>query len=740
MCNFPSHLVFKLGTAIRVAGLLALLLPAVVGAGEPISISDEQIAEVDLSAANDTAQPNADPTVQPPAADPLAELQQLLGTPVEVPAFQQEVTSVSRQESTVGKSPAAVFVITNEMIRRSGVTTVAEALRMAPGMNVAKIDEANWAISARGFQDRFANKMLVQIDGRTVYTPIFAGVYWQLQDMLLQDIDRIEVIRGPGATVWGANAVNGIINVITKTSQETQGSLAFAGGGNMERGIAGARYGGQIGENATYRVWGKWRDHAHGYNASDTSVEDWRAGRGGFRIDWQPTSADTVTVQGDTYVDKEGLFENKPVFPPLAPFSPLNPTPLPAFSFPGTEDRRFTGSNVLGRWTHQINDESNWQFQAYYDNFGLDQTLITADINTLDLDLTHQFRFATNHQVIYGLGYRVQDAVIGQSTYVPFGLPASYNGFQLTPLPYHLNLDQFSLFVQDELTLIEDQAFLTAGCKVENNPFVGWIAQPTARALWSPTNRQAWWASVSRALRTPSFQERVNQITNTRTATTFSTRLPNPNFFSEDVMAYELGYRAQPNDFFSWDMALFFNDYRNLRVATPVGSAPPFFFNNFQNRMNGETDGVELSGTVQMSDVWKVYGTYSFLQMQLHADPSLPAATIASAEGAEFQSPQNQFYVRSSHDLGCAWELDLIGRYVDSLSHFAAAPNDTPVPSYMEMDVRLGYRPNNHWEFAVVGQNLLDNHHFEFGTNPIVGGRPAIEVRRGMYATATATW
>ncbi len=739
MCRHTSHFVFKLALVIRVAGLLAVLLPATVGAREQVSISDEQPAAVDLSAANDSAQPNADPTAQPPVVDPLTELQQLLGTPVEVPAFQQEVTSVSRQESTVGKSPTAIFVITNDMIRRSGATTVAETLRMVPGMNVASIDEANWAISARGFNDRFARNLLVQIDGRTVYTPLFSGIYWQLQDMLLQDIERIEVIRGPGATVWGANAVNGIINVITKSAQETQGGLAVAGGGNVERGMAGARYGGQVGENAHYRVWGKWRDHGHGVNASDTSVEDWRAGRGGFRIDWTPTCCDTVTLQGDTFTDKEGLFERHPIFDPVN---------LPGvFSFPGIEDRRFTGTNILARWTHQLSDDADWQFQAYYDNFALDQSIITADFNTLDLDFQHQFPLAERQKLIWGAGYRMQDAVIGPSSYTQFGFPASFDGLQLIPFPRHRNLDQLSLFVQDEVALIDDRLYFTAGCKVENNPFVDWVAQPSARMLWAPTERQAWWTAVSRAVRTPSFQERVNSTTSIRTATTFSRRLPNPNFISEDVMAYELGYRAQPTDAFSWDLALFFNAYRNLRVATsvpnpgpPFGPTPPFFYNSFQNRMHGETYGAELSANLAMSETWKLYGAYTFLQMQLHADPTLPLGTIAGAEGAEFQSPQNQLYARSSHDLGCNWELDLIGRYVDTLSHFAAAPNDTPVPSYIEMDVRLGYRPNNSWELAIVGQNLLDNHHQEFGTNPIVGGRPAIEVRRGVYATATATW
>ena len=231
----------------------------------------------------------------------LQELEQVLKQPVLVPVLEQPVSTVSRQESTVGHSPAAVFVVTNEMIRRSGATTIAEVLRRVPGLNVARIDNANWAISARGFQDRFANKLLVQIDGRTVYNPIFSGVFWQVEDLLLQDVDRIEVIRGPGATVWGANAVDGIINTITKSAKETQGGLIFGGGGNVERDFSGFRYGAKCGDDLYYRVWGKWREVDHGFNAAGDSHEDWHSGRGGFRIDWQPTDCDTFTFQGDIF-------------------------------------------------------------------------------------------------------------------------------------------------------------------------------------------------------------------------------------------------------------------------------------------------------------------------------------------------------------------------------------------------------------------------------------------------------
>jgi iron complex outermembrane receptor protein len=668
------------------------------------------------------------PATEPSVDSPLAELEQLLQTPVQVPALQQEVTTVSRQESTVGRSPAAITVITNDMIRRSGATTVAEALRLVPGMNVARIDEANWAISARGFQDRFANKLLVQIDGRTVYNPIFSGVYWQVQDLLLQDIDRIEVIRGPGATVWGSNAVNGIVNIITKNSADTQGGLLWAGGGNQERGLAGFRYGGQLGSNATYRLWGKWREHDHGFNASGEAVEDWRAGRGGFRADWTPTISDQVMFEGQMFTTDEGLFERHPI-------------PDPPFSFVGIEDRHFAGGDAVARWTHETGDDSNWQLQMYYDNFSLNQSLLDFDINTYDIDFTHTFPLGCSHQLIYGFGYRIQDAVIGPSNFSQFGQPA-YSGFQLNSDPSQLDLNYFSAFVQDEITLAEDFSALTLGCKFEDNPWVGFVYQPTARLLFTPSNRQTLWGAVSRGVRTPAIGERAfNLTTLTAVPGAFTRRVPNDGFFGEDMMAYEVGFRAQPNDAFSWDLALFYNVYDHLRVVAPTGAvAPPFVFTTATSRMRGESYGAELSANLQMNECWKLYGAYSWLEVQFQPDPNLPATTYASALASQRQNPQNQLLVMSSHDLNCCWELDLIGRYVDNLSGFGLLAADTPVPSYIEMDVRLAYHPNCEWEFAVVGQNLLDSHHLEFGQNAVIAGRPLVEIERGVYATVTRLW
>ncbi len=671
------------------------------------------------------------------AARDLMQLENLLTRPVEVPAFSQVVSTVSRQESTVGKSPAAVFVITNDMIRRTGATTIPEALRMVPGMNVARIDNANSAVSVRGFQDRFANKLLIQIDGRTVYAPIFAGVFWATQDLLLEDIERIEVIRGPGATVWGSNAVNGIVNVITKSAKDTQGGLATATVGTEERGIAGFRYGGQVEDNLSYRVWGKWREMDHGFHPAGEAREDWRSGRGGFRMDWTATETDTVTLQGELSENREGLFERQS-FPTAIP--PAVVTSDRPFTFIGVEDRRLTGAHILSRWSHTIDDDSDWRLQTYFDNSKLESVTLGTDINTFDVDFQHRIRLHPDHQFIYGFGQRVQEVSIQPSSYTQFGLSSALDGFRITGSPAVRELNYFSTFLQDQMTLVDDQWFFTIGSKFEHNEYTDFNYQPSSRLLWTPTPQQTAWASVSRAVRTPSLSE-AGLISTTSPApgsSTFSRRFPNSMIDNENLIAYELGYRAQPHESFSWDIATFFNDYTDLAVNAATGPAvagpPSFVPTAFQNRMQGESYGVELSGNLEMTEQWRLYAAYSFLRMQLHADDTLSAAARASAEGVERQSPRNQIYLWSSWDLPHDLSFDVMGRYVDQLSGFATGASDTPVASYIEMDVRLGWKPSKNIEWAVVGQNLLDGYHKEFGTNPRVG-RPLVEAQRGVFGT-----
>ncbi|MEO8494225.1 MAG: TonB-dependent receptor plug domain-containing protein [Planctomycetota bacterium] len=661
-------------------------------------------------------QPNEiQPDAAPAEVDPLAELQeleQLLRTPVVVPALQQEVTTVSRQASTVGKSPAAVFVITNEMIRRSGFTTIPEVLRMAPGLHVARIDSNKWSIGSRGLGNRFDGKLLVQIDGRSIYNPIFAGTYWDVQDLLLEDIERIEVVRGPGATVWGANAVNGVINIITKSAKDTQGAYVMARGGTEELGTTAFRYGGSNGEDVNYRVWGKGFERDAGFNAAGIEVDDWRQGRGGFRVDWQASSFDTMTLQGEIFEGNSGRQDTRPTIAP--PYAVIN-----------AEDEHSAGGNVLYRWNRELGERSSWTFQMYYDRFqrSSSNNYFAFDVDTYDVDFQHQFPLNDYHQVVWGLGYRVNDILFQGS---------SVDGaFAIGPAVTDVSRGLASAFVQDQVTLADDLLFFTAGAKLQHNDFTGINVQPTARLLLTPTERQSAWLAVSRAVRTPAILDDNLEVgLLSPTGPPFPRILPNRNLDNESLVAYELGYRAQPVDAFSYDIALFYNDYSKL--ISPIAGAPfvdPRFGTTIfpltrQNAQFGETYGIELAANWKLREYWRLYGQYTFQQVQLHG----------GSEAAEGQTPHNQVYLQSSWDIGCKWEFDLIGRYSDQL------PGFTPViDSYLEMDMRLAWHPNSGLELAVVGQNLLDSHHPENGTSPLLSS-PLVEIQRSVYGQIVYKW
>ncbi|MEX2317833.1 MAG: TonB-dependent receptor [Pirellulales bacterium] len=644
--------------------------------------------------------PEQPPGDQSAAASPVAELEQLLQSAVNVPAMQQEVTTVSGQQSTVGRSPAAVFVITQEMIRHSGATCIPEALRMAPGIQVARINSSRWAITARGFNTDIAgifstnNKLLVLIDGRTVFTPFFNGTYWDVQDLMLEDVDRIEVIRGPGATIWGANAVNGVVNVITKRAADTQGGLVSAGGGTFERSFTSARVGGQSGDDLHYRVYGKWFERDTTFRAGRPETDDWRQGRGGFRMDWTPSPCDLFTLQGDIYEGRDGF---------------LNTAPAPDVP----DDEQVRGGNVLTRWTRTFSDDSDVALQFYYDradrlnNIGfLDQ-----QFSTYDVDFRYHFPHGPWHNIICGLGYRSVHDKLTSLTFPPaVNIPFD---------PVERTYDTFSAFAQDEITL-RDDLFLTLGAKLQHNDFTDWEVQPTARLLYSPEETWAAWGAISRAVRTPSRIERDAAISTTAPFLDFV-----PTFDSEELIAYELGYRAQPERWFSWDIALFYNQYRDLSSlrTTPVTVLPIINANDNW----GEGYGVELAGILDVTSRWKLSGSYSFLQLQIH--PGDVAVDFLGANGAaiEGSSPHNQAYLMSSHHLAKHVDCDIMGRYVDNLPYQRAS-------SYIELDVRLAWRPNRCTELAIVGQNLLDSHHAEFG------GAPPSEIRRGVYGMITRTW
>jgi len=626
------------------------------------------------------------------------DVSQLSNVRVTAPALQTEVSTVSRQVSTVGRSPAAVFVISNEMIRRSGARSLPEVLRMAPGVEVARIDSNKWAITIRGSNNRFSNKLLVQIDGRTVYTPLFGGVFWDVQDVVLEDVERIEVIRGPGATIWGANAVNGVINILTKHSTDTRGAFVQGGAGTEERGFVTARHGGNLGDDATYRVYGKWFERDTGFDPFGNAHDDWRMGRSGFRLDWNPNCCDVLTVQGDYY---EGHTGRRNIYP-----DPITTIRIQ------DDDARVVGGDALFRWTRTLDDTSAWSLQAYYDRTERHYLAegFREDRDTVDLDFHHRFQLGCRHSVVWGCGYRNTSDRLRT------------DGFILDFTPDKRADDLFSYFVQDEITLAEDRWYLTLGTKFQHNDYTNFEVQPTARLLWTPTTQHSVWGAISRAVRTPTRADHTSRVTLAPPPLTPPGLFPqirgNPAFESEDLVAYELGMRAQQTERFSWDLAVHYFDYDNLQGLSATGFNPPFLTMQIINAGGGEAYGSEIAFNYEATDCWRLFGSYSLLRMN-----------TAAGATSDHSSPRNHAYLQSSWDLGCAWELDLIWRYADSLPA-------QQVGSYNVMDIRLAWVPTDNLEAAVVARNLLDAEHPEFGFDGVTGNFNT-EVQREVYGMVT---
>lgn len=652
-----------------------------------------------------------------------------------------EVTTVSRTESSIGQSPAAVTVISAADIRRSGATTIPELFRRVPGMDVARLDGNKWAVGSRGFNSRFQDKLLVQVDGRTVYNPLSSGVYWDAVDYPLEDIERIEIIRGPGASVWGANAVNGIINIVSRPAQDTLGGLVSAGGGTEDRGFATFRHGDKIGDTLVYRVHGKGFTRDEQFTQSGNADDGWSGYSGGMRLDWHANERDKVTFDAGYLHSVPSRRDLRPTTDTASRVTLGDRTFTNAFL--NIEDETTDAGHVLARWTRTLDVSSSWTLQAYWDHFErrFENLQFDTRFDTYDVDFQHQVPWGERHKIVYGLGYRLVRTPLRDS--------ALDNGFLLSWLQPHRESQLFSAFVQDQITVVEDRVFFTAGSKFEHNDFTGFEVQPSGRILWAPTQWQSVWGAVSRAVRTPSINE--DQL---RAAllpafpapgvTVFPRLTANRDFDSEDVLAYEVGYRAQATSALSVDLALFYNVYDKLRVLVPqmttTAELPPgqFFLPlQWQNGMKGETHGVEVGTTWQVTEQWRLYGAYTFLNMQLHRRQGLPS----SAEAAEGQSPAHQVYLQSSWNLPGHLEVDLIGRFVDQLSGFNVSnPNDpsapNEIPDYVSLDVQLVWRPARGLELSLVGQNLLDSHHSEFGTSAVVRS-PLVEIQRGIYGKVT---
>ena len=631
-----------------------------------------------------------------------------------------EVTSVSRKSQRLADAAAAVFVISQDDIRRSGATTIPDLLRMAPGVQVARIDANKWAVSIRGINGRFASKLQVLKDGRSIYTPLFSGVYWEALDTPLEDIERIEVIRGPGAAMWGANAVNGVINIITRHAGDTQGIMLSGGAGSTEKGFGTARFGTKLSDSSSLRLYGKYVDKGPGVTADGADAPDgWNLASGGFRMDAQLTSSDTFTLQGDyfngRYTDQFSLYTMQ------------NPG-VPVMQ---TANSTSAGGNLLARWQRTLSDTDNISLQAYFDHSERDFLIIGENRNTLDLDFQHRFSLGSRQDILWGLGYRYSyDRTRGSQT------------LSLTLPNQGLNL--YSAFLQDEITLLPEKLVLILGARVEHNDYTGIEIQPNGRLIWTPSPHHSFWGSVSRAVRTPSRAERYLNYQYT-TAPAMPPVLPLPlqvdiigtnSFRSEELMAYELGYRAELSSAFSFDLSLFYNQYKRLRVrqnGTPVPE-PPAYTNlilNYplSNDSHGYSYGAELSATWQPYDWWRLQAAYHYLYLNVTLDNG--SDDLINSVNTSDGSPRNQFSLRSGFNLGKQVELDLWLRAVDAVRYI-----DTyRIPGYLTMDARIAWRPVRSLELALVGQNLLQRRHQEYAPEFIK--TTASEVPRSVYGKVT---
>ena len=631
-----------------------------------------------------------------------------------------QVTSVSRKSESLSSAAAAVHVITADDIRRTGVTVLAEALRMVPGLEVARANSRQWAISARGFNAVFANKLLVLMDGRTLYTPLFSGVFWEETDTVLEDIDRIEVIRGPGATLWGANAVNGVINIITKSAKQTQGTLISGGGGIEERGFGTVRYGGRMGTNVFYRVYAKHSNHDEFTNVDGTGANDsWRITQGGFRLDWDTSEPNHLTLQGDYYyADLASAITRR------VPDTPI------LFPEPFRSETR--GANLIARWTRDLEAESEVSVQMYYDRTDRGFRIGREIRDTFDLDTQHRFHIGDRNEVVWGAGYRFSADDITESA-------------DFTMLDPSVGLQLASVFVQDEISLARDRLHLTVGTKVEHNDFTGFEVQPSVRVAWIPFQRHTVWSSISRAVRTPSRGERgfgifvdPTPFLPTAPFPILAPGLGNPEFGSEKLIAYELGHRFDVTPNLSLDSAAFYNEYDDVAsvAALPadlgISSSPlatPYLIIplTFRNNLFGESYGTEVSVTWQPAEAWRLKLGYSFLKMNLHTKGVVRSLT----EDAEIGSPEQQVFLWSDAKLGRKLEWGAGLRYVDRI-------RSQEIPGYAELDTRLAWKPSQSCELAIIGRNLLDGHHLE--AEPLIIAPRNVEVDRSVYVKMTLSF
>ncbi len=601
--------------------------------------------------------------------------------------------SLSKKKENAFDAPSAIYTLSSEDIRRSGATSIPEALRLVPGLQVARIDGNKWAISSRGFNRQYSNKLLILIDGRTIYTSIFSGAFWDNQDYVIEDIDKIEVIKGPGGSIWGANAMNGIINIITKSASETQGTYLSQTNGNNDRSISEARFGGKTSDSDSYRLYAKravrgaFKRAANGQDNDDGISTD----RAGFKYDIMSLKDSSVSIHGDFF---DGTSQNY--------FSTLNN--------PQKNDKKSNGGNLVVNWNKTISKKSSLIVQSYFDYNSLDIPVLAINEKTVDFDFQHFYNFTTENQLTWGLGYRnIQDSI--KESQVSLSTAPYY------PIQYYpnsRNIEIYSAFIQDKIGLIANELYLTLGSKFEVNDLTGFEYQPNARLTYYPSRNQTLWAAVSRAIRTPTRAEDNVEI---RSSPTSVVNKGSNTYRSENVVAYELGYRIKPTLKSTIDIATYYNDYSKLRTFDGVNSVPTATNNGY-----GETYGFEISSKWQALDFWRLEASYDFLKANLHLNgASNELATARNGdplEQSERTSPRQQFKIRSLLNISSQYEFDNMVYYVDSLPKAGSATTanttnqtkyyGTGIKAYTRWDTRLGYVVNKNFDVSVGIQNVLN--------------------------------
>lgn len=627
-----------------------------------------------------------------------------------------EVVSASRRAQTLQRVAAAVFVISNDDIVRSGARSLADVLAMAPGLEVARIGNNRWAVSARGSNGRFANKLQVLKDGRSVYSPLFSGVFWEAEDTVLEDIERIEIIRGPNAAMWGSNAVNGTINIISRKARDTQGGLVAAATGSEDRHNLSARYGIALGDAGHLRVYGKSLDRRAGYKPDGSRATDWgEAGLAGFRADWLLSSGNRLSLNGEAYRDRNADTYNFA--------DPTKPNNVGVVNSVMT----LSGNHLHGRYESLADDGSELVFQSYFTRRTLDaQHVLREERDTFDLDVQYRLAPHGDHDLMIGANYRV-------STDTTTSPPGSYVTFASRSRDFRLG----SVFVTDEISLVRDRFSITLGARLENNNYSGTDLQPTARVAWTPTAQQTFWGAVSRATRTPSRAEgSASMPLNVDTSGALPTLAEFRNTReasqdSEKMDALELGYRERYSAALSLDATVFAHRYRDGLTSTMLDldlSHVPAYAVQPSKNVNGaraRLNGIELAALVQMTADWRLQPSYTW--MMVRASGIGNAQSDANARKTEKKLPRQQLSLRSQHNLDSGDHLDFWFKY-------KTRNQDLGIPARGNLDVRYAWKAGRNLEFSLIAQNLLHRRTLEYLPDSLPSA--TVEIARSAHLRA----